>query len=239
MAGIIMMVVLSCRTSTEGAHVASDDEDLWAKQRWMNKAAKTLLYGSSGVSSSEAEQLMLLSKEEIVEKLMSDPRFYETALDFNMFFLGLKQETLRYSSVFGYRSEVFNERTAAAAAMELARGGDYFTLFNWKMPYALVGAPGSPNSVDGQNSIDTPEKQREYWLAKTKDGLAAWVTEIQGSNDINALCARYINNSGENDYTTYLSNAGIPDEIFNAFGKGIKNQILCGVIGGQASQSCY
>ena len=235
---LFVVALPSCRTATNGgARVASDGDDPWAKQAWMNKAAKTLLYGSSGLSPSEAEQLMPLSKEEIVENFTADPRFYDTALDFNLFFLGLKKEALRYSSDTDYRNEVFNERTAAAAAMELARGGDYFTLFNWKMPYALVGAPGIPNTVDGQNSIDTPEKRREYWLAKTKDGLDAWITAIQGSNDINALCARYVKNGGENDYTTYLGNAGIPDEINNAFGKGIKNEILCGAVGGQVSQS--
>lgn len=228
---------MACRTSNE-ASSAKDADDPWAKQAWMNKAAKALLYGSAGLSPSEANQLMPLSKDEIVEKFMSDPRFYETALDFNLFFLGLKQEKLRYSPDSDYKSEVFSERTAAAAAMELARNGDYFVLFNWKMPYALVGAPGTPNTPEGQTTFTSDEQKREHWLAKAKESLDAWIAEIESSNDVNALCARYLKtNDEEDDFEDYIDNYGLPDELRTAFSKGVKNQIMCGVIGGQVSQS--
>jgi hypothetical protein len=222
---------LSCRTPNDSAHIASDDAN-WTKLAWMNKAARALLYGSAGLSNTEADQLMPLSKDEIVDKLMNDSRFYDTVLDFNLFFLGLKPERLRkYSDEYG--QEIFSERGAAVAALELSRQGDYFSIFDWKQPYVVTTRLPEPDSPDGQPDLDTPEKKREYFLDKAKESLDAWIVEVQGSTDVRVLCGRYLNNNGEGDYADYLDSAGLPQDLIRPFRKKPLNFLNCGELGGQ------
>lgn len=234
----LLATLLSCRASNQTASVR-EAEDPWAKKAWINKAAKALLHGAGGLSSSQTDELMPLSKDEIVEKLMSDPRFYEMALDFNLFFLGLKTEQLR-SDDFNYVMEAFYTQTAAAAAWELSRSGNYFTLFNWQVPYTLVGAPirPYPPESDGQilNDQMSEEQMRTHWLKKADDEIGSWIAEIQGSNDVKFLCDRYLNSTSGDNLTEYLNKSGTPQGLVTYFERDIKNQLNCGVIGGTINQ---
>lgn len=245
----ICLLSAACRTAPQnGAQVAEDGDDPWAKQAWISKAAKALLYGSTGLSAAETDQLMPLSKEAIVDQFMNDPRFYETALDFNLYFLGLKQEKLRnyYEPDGGYKSEVFSNRAAAVSAVELARNGDYFSIFNWNMPYTLVGGPTSPDALESTNAPNSPtivasdEVRRAHWLELAEQNLDAWIAEIEASTDVKALCKRYVKGAGDDekeDFLDYLDKVGLPAELRSALDKSNRNQLLCGIFTGHISPS--
>jgi hypothetical protein len=67
-------------------------ESVWEKRFWLEKASRTVLYGGALSEEVQSELIATKSKEEIVDFLLSDSRFYDTVLDFNNYFLNLPRQ---------------------------------------------------------------------------------------------------------------------------------------------------
>ncbi|HJU31600.1 MAG TPA: hypothetical protein VJ740_09100, partial [Hyphomicrobiaceae bacterium] len=121
---------------TPGSAPALSDASRWRKQWWIDRTAK-LLRGGEGLGPDDAVgELLPLSKESIARRFMQDPRFGDTMVDFNLFFLGFKSDHLKSDGI--YDRTVFDFPNAIAAAQSLLKGGDYFTLFDLEGPFYMA-----------------------------------------------------------------------------------------------------
>jgi len=122
---------------------APTPEDLaWQKRWWIDKTAR-LLRGGAGIGpDDDLEALMRLPKDEIARRFMDDPRFGDTILDFNMYFLGFKADSLKADGV--YSRTAFDFSNAVSAAQALLTGGDYFKLFDFQGPYFMPPLRATP-----------------------------------------------------------------------------------------------
>ncbi len=140
----------------------------WEKRWWLDKTAR-LLRGGEGLGPEEdVDALMKLSEDKIVDHFMSDPRFAETVLDFNMHFLGYKMNTLHIGP--NYNPFVFEFASAVASTQELMKGGDYFKIFDLFAPaYIAPSPPMTPDPADpsqaGKNSLELRTMEVEKYQA--------------------------------------------------------------------------
>src|SRR5262249_56855940 len=94
-------------------------------------------------------------------RFMSDIRFGDTILDFNMYYLGFKVDDLRDSGV--YRRNAFDFSNAVAAAQALLTGGDYLKLFDLEGPFFLPPLPRVANdpSAPADAGLSPPDLRRK------------------------------------------------------------------------------
>ena len=78
----------------------------WDKRWWIEKTARLLRNGDGLGPNDDIERLSKLSKQEIAREFMADERFGDTVLDFNMFFMGFKIDSLKVDGV--YASSAFD-----------------------------------------------------------------------------------------------------------------------------------
>ncbi|MCX6128278.1 MAG: hypothetical protein NTX25_04340 [Proteobacteria bacterium] len=128
---------IGCHVPLDKTSKSSSTAD-WNKRTWLDKAARTLLYHSPSLSREEENRLLAMNEEEAIDELMKKPEFYDTVLDFNMYFAGVKHETLKSDFSNEYMFNFNVSQSAVNAARELADNGDYFTLFDWQMPKIIV-----------------------------------------------------------------------------------------------------
>ncbi|MFM9846912.1 MAG: hypothetical protein ACKVP3_07110 [Hyphomicrobiaceae bacterium] len=79
---------------------------------------------------------MTLSREDVARRFMADPRWGDAILDFNLFFLGFKSDSIRLNGE--YERAVFDFPNAVSAAQAMLSGGDYFKLFDFEGPFFMA-----------------------------------------------------------------------------------------------------
>jgi hypothetical protein len=119
------------------------DEALWQKRWWIEKTARILRGGYGLGPGDDINALLALPEEEIARRFMSDVRFGDTILDFNMYFLGFKTDDLKDDGV--YKRPAFDFSNAVAAAQALLAGGDYLKLFDLEGPFFMPPLPLVPD----------------------------------------------------------------------------------------------
>jgi hypothetical protein len=112
-------------------------EDAPATVSWIDKTARALRYGSGLTWEDNVEELSKKTKGEVVDYFMTDPRFGDTVLDFNLHFLGFRPRVLKRRDDYAF--EVFEFSQAIGAAQAVMRGVDgYDALFKIEQPaYAM------------------------------------------------------------------------------------------------------
>ena len=118
-------------------------DGVWKKRWWIEKTARLLRGGDGLGPNDDVEALLQLPEEEIARRFMSDIRFGDTILDFNMYYLGFKVDDLRDGGV--YRRNAFDFSNAVGAAQALLTGGDYLKLFDLEGPFYLPPLPRVPD----------------------------------------------------------------------------------------------
>lgn len=122
------------QTAAENNITSSETE--WDKRWWLDKAAR-LLRGGEGLSpDDDIKTLLALPKDEVVRRFMADPRFGNTMLDFNMYFLGFKADSVRIDG--RYADHAFDYPNAISAAQEIVKNGDYLKLFDLEGPFFMA-----------------------------------------------------------------------------------------------------
>jgi hypothetical protein len=119
------------------------DEALWQKRWWIEKTARILRGGYGLGPGDDINALLALPEEEIARRFMSDVRFGDTILDFNMYFLGFKTDDLKDDGA--YKRTAFDFSNAVAAAQALLTGGDYLKLFDLEGPFFMPPLPTVPD----------------------------------------------------------------------------------------------
>jgi len=128
---------LSAQTSPDA------EEALWQKRWWIDKTARLLRGGAGLGPGDDINALLALPAEEIARRFMSDVRFGDTILDFNMYFLGFKVDDLKEDGV--YKRNAFDFSNAVAAAQAVLTGGDYLKLFDLEGPFFMPPLPLIPD----------------------------------------------------------------------------------------------
>lgn len=114
---------------------ASSTSDPWENRRWLDKAARVLRGGEGLGPDDDVEALLALPREAAVRRLMEDSRFGDTILDFNLFFLGFRFNSVDVDGA--YDPKVFDFPNAIASARAMAHDGDYLALFDLEGPFFM------------------------------------------------------------------------------------------------------
>src|SRR5258707_566717 len=117
----------------------SAPDSVWQKRWWIEKTARLLRGGDGLGPNDDLDALLKLPEETIARAFMNDPRFGDTILDFNMFYLGFKVDALKADR--RYTRNAFDFPNAVAAAQALLLGGDYFKLFDLEGPFYMAPLP--------------------------------------------------------------------------------------------------
>src|SRR5262249_32278619 len=88
--------VAAAQTPSEPTQLSPAKSDpIWQKRWWIEKTARLLRGGDGLGPNDDIDALLKLPEEEIVRRFMNDPRFGDTILDFNMYYLGFKVDELK------------------------------------------------------------------------------------------------------------------------------------------------
>lgn len=107
-------------------------ESVWAKAGWIQQAARATLGADAVLDQSTMNDLLQKEPEEIVDGFVSDPRFGNAVLNFNLYFLGRSVNDLFEStnaSSSGYSNAVKSMPHAILSARNVMENKDYFDLF--------------------------------------------------------------------------------------------------------------
>ncbi len=231
---LAMMLSLSCSRPSihNGASSLDQDADPWEKQAWIDKTARALRFGNGISPTDQVDTLAAKPREEIVDILMQDPRFIETVLDFNLYFLNFKKHGQLRSEHY------FIMPQALTAAKAVATNGDYFSLFDYDQPFYISnftkprdGFNGSMNTTGAATA--PPISDREQRLAQLNKALAGHdeITALFKPTDDHTLdpqahCSQFSDKF--NEVLDSIYNSGLPDELVTAFSKHYLDvQIIC------------
>lgn len=141
---------------------------------WIAKVARKLRNGAGLSWDDDVEALLRLSRPEVVEHFMRDPRFLDTVLDFNLFFLGFKPTEVTVAGSQRYATAAYDFPQAISAAQAVAQSGDYFTLFNLKQPYFSppFGEAKVPTSIAPDTESLSRNEKRQILISSISDYLA-------------------------------------------------------------------
>lgn len=235
-------VVASCHRE-EKSFPAS--EVSWEQRAWLDKTVGAILYGKSRVTPEEEKHLLTLSRAEAVDELMNRPEFYDTVLDFNLYFQGSKLEELHSGIGFSpnYQSEVLDSMPALVSAMEVAAGGDYFTLFDWQMPY-FVGAKYIEPSRYARDPLKqseigrmTVEELQAYHWDQANTALKRIAAAFEGGAALTSVCSEFNDFDAIPSYIASISDLNLPDPFGSFANPSIEVQIKCGALGDVAPDS--
>lgn len=198
---------------------------------WLSKSVRLLRGGLELNSKDDPQQLLALSKDEVIDQLMSDKRFAEMVLDFNLYFLGFKPANIRSNNFggFPYVDDIFAKPQAIASSIAVMNDGDYFSLFAAKTPRYLQANIFEPykDSLPDSYQDNYPDSadvftRRKFILdqasAESKKIAAILGKYLNGSQTIDGVCAEA--DGKITDLQTALFVVGVSSVISDYLGEG-------------------
>ncbi len=180
----------------------------WQKRWWLAKTVHVLRGGRGLDANDNIDQLMSLKEEDIVRQLLADPRLSDMALDFNMAFLGFRQDRIRKPGTNTYDMGIFDFPAAITSAREVLNHGDYFHLFDLESPYYIGEAKVPRKSTDDGNKSDLQILQdRVQEFHKNYQTLTDWL-KANPTATMKAACTE--ESKMVNDNTQVLIFMGVP-----------------------------
>lgn len=161
----------------------------WDRRWWLDKTARMLRGGKGIGPDDDAESLLRLTNEEIVRRFMADRRFADTVLDFNLFVLGFKSDSLRSGTA--YDRAVFGFPNAIASAKAIARGGDYLKLLDLVGPFYMAPLRSEPLE-DAPAKADaglTPAQMRAKVLVELEAEFSQMSEKLRKQSNPATACA--------------------------------------------------
>lgn len=226
-----LIFLLSCKPAAI-SQVSSLTNEQRNHRAWMNKVARVLLYNSGGLSSEQDfVKYEKLDRRAYVQKLMEDPRFSNTILDFNLYFLGAKPDNLISSYSKSLSDSLLRAYPQAVrSAVEGFNGRDYFKLFDLKQKAVITPnieelrfakeQSGTINSAGTSVDTTSPSVQKKLVadaivkLKKFSDELPKFSARIASSSEFKSGCEEYSTESQNIDEITRA--LGIDDLAFDA-----------------------
>jgi len=211
----------------------STDDQAWRKRWWIDKTARLLRGGDGLGPDDDLAALIDLPKAEIARRFMRDARFGDAILDFNLFFLGFKSDSLRVDG--HYDRTVFDFPNAVAAAQAVLSGGDYFKLFDFEGPFFM--APLRVEPLEDKPQPDdaglSPAQLRKKAMSEVEVAVAR-VHEFAVAKPVRSLaeiCDRAeVLAASEPQLTLRLNRAFDDAEIFAL----VRGEVLAGPLEGLA-----
>ncbi len=162
--------------------------DDWERLYWIDKSARLLRAGEGLGPADDVAALKPMSDEQIIRHFMKDQRFSDAVLDFNLYFLGFKSDSVRTDGV--YDRSVYGFPSAIASTQELLRDGDYLKLFDFTGPFymAPLGAERHEESPDPADKGLTAEELRAKVVAELEDEFVRRIAQATANADPVALC---------------------------------------------------
>lgn len=178
---LVPALIIGCtkRPGGESSLFDNDGSGAMDKASWLEKVASALRNGDGIGPDEDVDALLAKSEGEIVDALLSDPRFGDTALSFNLFFLGRSVNKLKTKDQgkdsYTYDRSIFSSPQALASAKAVLDGGDYFELFEKdpKMISMPIGAPAG-DMENGTTAADLRTKVRDDIQAMFEEAVAAF-----------------------------------------------------------------
>ncbi|WP_125461882.1 hypothetical protein [Rhodomicrobium vannielii] len=168
--------------------IRADDAPLsaWEKRWWIDKTARLFRAGQGLSPQDDIERLSKLSKPEIVREFMDDPRFGDTVLDFNMYFLGFKIDDLKEDGA--YAPSAYDFPNAISSAKALLTNGDYLKIFDLEGDYypAPLNVTPSEEDLGPEDAKLTASQLREKAIGEFQARLKALRTLREGPNPMPA-----------------------------------------------------
>ena len=187
--------------------VSPPTTDLWQKKWWVEKVARRLRAGQGLAPGDDLETLAKMAPEKVIDHFMSDPRFGDAVLDFNMYFLGGKLNDVWNAGGTEYSQSVYDFPHAIAAAKAVVSGGDYFNLVDLNQPI-FMGQMGNPQPETPEDQNTDPDKLRDKYflrIQKTVDDLLGIVNQ-NPTMDMPTFCKSFLSSLGGIN----IGNLGIP-----------------------------
>jgi hypothetical protein len=151
----------------EGAAFATEFD----KVEWLEKAAKMLRNGDGLGPDDDVHALSAMSKSEVVDLWMKDPRFGDAVLAFNLYYLGRgidQVKTPRAEGGFNYDSRIFEFPQAVMAAKSVLEGGNYFSLYE-----------GNPSFIAPSNPALAPTAAEDSERARVLADMDAAIARVE------------------------------------------------------------
>ena len=206
----------------------------WDKRWWIEKTARLLRNGDGLGPNDDIERLSKLSKQEVIREFMADERFGDTVLDFNMFFMGFKIDSLKVDGV--YASSAFDFANAINSAKALQDNGDYLKLFDLEGDYYLAPLTVTPSEekLEPEDAKLTSAQLREKAIGEFKARITALLNQRIGPKPVgpHAFCEKVeelteqqaeLNQRLFRAFTDAeifgLMRGGIPDFLYDALDK--------------------
>ena len=157
------------------AHDAAKTSRLseWDKRWWIEKTARLLRGGEGLGPNDDIEKLAKLPKREIVREFMGDERFGDTVLDFNMFFMGFKIDSLKVDGTYAHSA--FDFANAISSAKALQQNGDYLKLFDLEGDFYLAPLTMTPSEekLEPDDAKLSPGQLREKAVGEVRTRLTS------------------------------------------------------------------
>ena len=227
---ILVLAAVVLGSCQQNSPVSSTQSEMtpWQKRAWIDKAAKTLRAGDGLGPGDAVDKLMALEPEAIVDQFMSDPRFTNTVLKFNLYFLGFAPTELilppmgTYIPHSRYAEEAFDKPQAISAALAVRKGTDYFTLFDVNQPFYMnhLGHAFDPNPTKPEPNPPLTEqalRKKAYEVMITfHDKLPALFQPTAEGQRPDVIAGCRATSGGFGDLFTSLFAIGVPENlVFN------------------------
>lgn len=175
----------------------------WQKRWWIEKAARALRGGEGLAANEDVTQYLDLSREQVVEKFMQDPRFGNTVLDFNMAYLGFKNDRVQ-DNRGEYTFKVYQLPQAIHSAQAVMANGDFLTFFDLVQPFYMAPLE-NPVESGPSTGNETPDEIRQKHFNASQAQLDALIAEASAipAPPLKQLC---------DEFNSYF-NSGITDNL--------------------------
>ena len=170
---LALILVGSPARSEEPA--AGEWESLW----WLDKTARLLRGGEGLGPDDDIAALQKLNQEDVVRRFMSDPRFGDAILDFNMYFLGFKIDNVKIDGA--YIDNAFDFPNAVSAAQSMVSGGDYLKLFDLQGPFFMAPLSNEDPEEDPEPEDVglTPAQMRAKAISEVRTSFKAIIANAK------------------------------------------------------------
>lgn len=188
LAALLLMGALTPHAPSSSAQAAPRD---WDYRWWINKTARALR-GGSGIQRGESmAKLEAMTPEQVADRFLADPRFADTVLKFNLFFLGFPIDRSRTDSG-EVPTPAIELPHATVSAREVLKGGDFLKLLTLDQPVLIPPLEDYAEAIPSQpgDELLTPKELRAQIklriLAAVDRSIALAETNPPLEND--ALC---------------------------------------------------
>ena len=204
----------------------------WQKRWWLERTSKALRGGVGLRPTEDLSGYFSKSREQIITQWLGEPRFADTVLDFNLFFLGFRQDRIRKDGGF-YADAAFELPQAVISAQEVLRGGPGWSklleLDQQQGPFIKpLGAPYNNRPLPGDESLAS-EDLRKALLGRIRVSLQTMIDQVTANPQIRLaeFCpgfeteADVLHDLGQLGFSTafYRTNVLFADDWYNKLRK--------------------